>query len=206
LEQIQVVEQHASFKRAGKDDYKSIESQRFSVDPEAYDTWGPPSSTHSFGGLNFEKEIPLTCFDGFDDVQMSVFDLTQSITDSIIVQIACLKNPSDISVGNLGDMYFGVYYNDFYMGNVAATDTETNPISNDICTMDMVAAVSMQNPLGPESPLYITKIDMTVDMGYNGVNVEQAKTFETDVSEPNDVMGNDVLTVPAFATMEVRML
>ncbi|GMH61196.1 hypothetical protein TrST_g12762 [Triparma strigata] len=315
--------------KAGKDNYKSIDSQRFEVNPEAYDTWdkfsnamlmektvdwvlnGEASVTSSimgismsFGGLNFEKEIPLSCFDGLDDVQMSVFDLTQSTPDSIIVQMTvCLKNPSDISVGNLGDMYFGVYYNNSYMGNVTATDAETSvtkddasspgceqfgekgynsipmfgnlvpaddahdaadqlmsrylsgksspvsakalspiadslplfntgmqglsldttlngdetplivgiefksatvtPINNDACAMDMVADVSMQNPLGPESPLYITTVDMTVDMGYNGAKVGQAKTFETDVPEPNEVKGNDVLTVPAYALMEL---
>ncbi|GMH72221.1 hypothetical protein TL16_g05861 [Triparma laevis f. inornata] len=315
--------------KAGKDNYKSISTQRFDVNPEAYDTWDKFSSamlmektvnwalngeasvtstimgiSMSFGGLNFEKEIPLTCFDGLDDVQMSVFDLTQSTADSIIVQMTvCLKNPSDISVGNLGDMYFGVYYNDFYMGNVTATEAETSltkddpsspgceqfgamgynsipmfgtlvpaddahdaadelmsrylsgksspvsakalspvadslplfntgmqglsldttlngdetplivgiefksatvtPINNDACAMDMVAAVSMQNPLGPESPLYITTVDMTVDMGYNGAKVGQAKTFETDVPEPNEVKGNDILTVPAYALMEL---
>lgn len=174
--------------KAGKDNYKSISTQRFDVNPEAYDTWDkfssamlmektvnwvlngeasvtstimgismrygtvhsmfnsrrekiisfsniltPPSPLpRSFGGLNFEKEIPLTCFDGLDDVQMSVFDLTQSTADSIIVQMTvCLKNPSDISVGNLGDMYFGVYYNDFYMGNVTATEAETSLTKDD---------------------------------------------------------------------------
>ena len=90
------------------------------------------SHLRSFGGLNFEKEIPLSCFDGLDDVQMSVFDLTQSTPDSIIVQMTvCLKNPSDISVGNLGDMYFGVYYNNSYMGNVTATDAETSVTKDD---------------------------------------------------------------------------
>ena len=82
--------------KAFKDNHKTIEAQRFEVLPEAYDTWdkfshamikektvnwvlnGEASVASSilgikmkFGGLDFNKEIPLPCFDGLDDVKMS---------------------------------------------------------------------------------------------------------------------------------------
>ena len=63
---------------------------------------------------------------------MSVFDLTQSTPDQIIVEMSvCMLNPSDISIGNLGDMYFGVYYGDSYMGNVTATSAKVEVTRND---------------------------------------------------------------------------
>mmetsp|Transcript_25913 Transcript_25913/g.53923 ORF Transcript_25913/g.53923 Transcript_25913/m.53923 type:complete len:1167 (-) Transcript_25913:43-3543(-) len=313
--------------KAGQDNYKSVDSQRFVVEEDARDVWdefsnamlmegtvdwtleGTASVTSSvlgismtFDNLDFHKEIPLTCFDGLDDVQMSVFDLTQSTPDQILVEMSvCLKNPSDISISNLGDMYFGVYYGESYMGNVTAEsakvevtkddassvgceqfgatgynlipmfgnlepsdhdaadelmsrylsgqdtavsakalspvadslpmfnqgmqglslDTTLNgdetplivgiefksatisPVNNDALNMAMVADVSMQNPLGPESPLYITEVNMVVDMSYAGATVGTAKTFDTNVPEPNEVKGNSVLTVPAFALLEL---
>ena len=46
----------------------------------------------TFGGIPFKKEVPLICFNGLDDVQMSVFDLTQSTEDEIIVSMTvCLR-------------------------------------------------------------------------------------------------------------------
>jgi hypothetical protein len=75
----------------------------------------------TFGGIPFHKEIPLTCFDGLDDVQMSVFDLTQSTPDEVIVEMqVCLKNPSDISIDDLGQLFFEVFYKDANMGDVTA--------------------------------------------------------------------------------------
>jgi len=277
--------------------------------------------TLSFDDLNFHKDIPLTCFNGLDDVQMSVFDLTQSTPDDVIVQMkVCLKNPSDISISDLGELYFGVFYDDAYMGNVTATtstvlvtrddasdpgctqfgakgyneltmagklapadhaksdelmsryvntllscsykcmaharftrrylgglssnvqaralspladslplfnngmhglelDTVLNgdetplvtglaftsatitPLTNDWLILDMVAVVSMKNPLGAESPLNVNTVDMTVDMIYGADTIGTAKTGSTDVPLPNEVKGDALLTVPAHAEM-----
>ena len=143
--------------KAGQNNYKTVESQRFVVEEDAKDVWdefstemlmqhtvdwtleGTASVTSSvmgismtFGNLDFHKEIPLTCFDGLDDVQMSVFDLTQSTPDQILVQMSvCMKNPSDISISNLGDMYFGVFYGEAYMGNVTAESAKVEVTRSD---------------------------------------------------------------------------
>ena len=58
------------------------------------------------------------------------------------------------------------------------------PYSDDTLYMNMVADVSMQNPLGAESPLYITMVDMTVDMSYEDAKVGNAQTFATEVPRP----------------------
>jgi hypothetical protein len=115
--------------KAGKENYMSVEKQHFEVTNidmwnafskamvnDAVVDWelrGTAAVTTSmlglsmtFGGIPFHKNIPLTCLGGLDDVQMNVFDLTQSTEDEVLVQMeVCLKNPSDISIEDLGELY-----------------------------------------------------------------------------------------------------
>lgn len=124
----------------GKDNYRSISAQPFLInnialwDKFAYSmvhdkevSWrlkGVVSlsttilgMTLKFQGMPFDKSIPLSCFNGMDDVQMSVFDLSQSTAEHLVVNMTvCMKNPSAIAIQQLGDLFFGVYYMGAYMG------------------------------------------------------------------------------------------
>ena len=143
--------------KAGKETYKSIDVQRFNVVETAYDKWDEFSTamlndavvnwvlkgtasvsstmlgiTMDFKDIPFNKEIPLTCFDGLNDVQMSVFDLTQSTPDEVMVEMSiCIENPSDISIEDLGSLYFGVHYDGAYMGNVTSQTSKMQVTKDD---------------------------------------------------------------------------
>eukprot|EP00520_Triparma_pacifica_P017740 CAMPEP_0118657522 /NCGR_PEP_ID=MMETSP0785-20121206/14065_1 /TAXON_ID=91992 /ORGANISM="Bolidomonas pacifica, Strain CCMP 1866" /LENGTH=1204 /DNA_ID=CAMNT_0006550449 /DNA_START=43 /DNA_END=3654 /DNA_ORIENTATION=- len=311
--------------KAGKNNYKSIDTQRFNVVETAYDVWDDFSAamlndkivnwvlkgtasvsstlmgvTMTFKDIPFYKEIPLTCFDGLNDVQMSVFDLTQSTDDDVIVDMSiCIENPSDISIQDLGSLYFGVHYDGAYMGNVtsetssmmitrddasdpectaigpkayniinmngklspadknkadtlmsrylAGLDTAVSavalspiadsiplfnkgmhglelattlngdktalvtgldfeqatitPLDDNSMSMDMTALVAMTNPLGDNSPMNVTTVDMSVTMGYEGSTIGQVLTGPINVPVPNQINGESHLRVPATANM-----
>jgi hypothetical protein len=61
------------------------------------------------------------------------------------------------------------------------TSATITPVDDDTALMDMVAVVTMQNPLGPVSPLDILTVDMTVTMGYEGNAIGSAVTGITSV-------------------------
>jgi hypothetical protein len=76
----------------------------------------------TFKNVAFDKTMPLACFDGMPDVQMDVFDMSQSTPNKLVVNMkVCLKNPSAIAIMDLGDLNFGIRYRGAKMGNVTST-------------------------------------------------------------------------------------
>ena len=89
---------------------------------------------------------------------------------------------------------------------ITALDFEVatiTPLDDDTMTLDMTALVSMSNPLGDNSPMNVTDVDMTVTMGYEGTTIGHVLTGPIDVPSPNQINGDSHLRVPAKANMIV---
>jgi len=254
-----------------------------------------------FTDIPFQKKVPLNSFNGLDDVQLSIFDLTQSQPDMIIIRMTvCMRNPSEIEIESLGSLFFAVEYKGAHMGNVTASNTTIRKTfkdpSDDVCvqfgnygynsilmsgrllpsnrdlasemmsrylsnidtnvtaislnpattielfnyameglelntvlngdaialitgltfndalitpittlrlTMRMSVNVTMSNPLGPNSPLDINWINMTVQLRYKNSTIGTAVTGVTKIPKPNTVNGNSTITIDSFAGMNL---
>jgi len=91
-----------------------------------------------FANIPFKKKIPLTGFNGFGDFQLSIFDLTQSLPNMIILNLTvCMQNPTSIQFENLGNLFFEIQYNGTSMGPVNVTNAtilkRVNDPSDDTC-------------------------------------------------------------------------
>jgi hypothetical protein len=81
----------------------------------------------TFGGIPFDKSVTLLGLDGLQDVVLSVFDLTQSTVDDIVVVMdACLFNPSFARLDPMGDLRFTVVYQGIPMGDVYSNGSKVD--------------------------------------------------------------------------------
>ena len=87
--------------------------------------------------------------------------------------------------------------------SLAFNSAMISPVDESKMSMNMVAAVGMTNPLGTKSPLDIKVVDMDVVMGYQGLTVGRVKTGPVNVPEPNRIIGDDTLNLPAGAIISM---
>ena len=65
----------------------------------------------SFKDIEFSKSVVITAAGGLQDVNLLVFDLTQSTPDTIhVILEVSIQNPSIVSIVPLGDLTFNLFY------------------------------------------------------------------------------------------------
>lgn len=92
----------------------------------------------TFQDVDFDNTISVTGLGGLRDAQIVRLDLSDStVTELALHADICIKNPSDISVSNLGDFDFALFRQGFFMGNITTQDVRLvvtrNAESDDAC-------------------------------------------------------------------------
>ncbi|KNC50587.1 uncharacterized protein AMSG_11615 [Thecamonas trahens ATCC 50062] len=69
--------------------------------------------------ISLTKDITLPAFGGLADVSMLVFDMDHSTPHAVVLNLVInIYNPSVVTIDPLGDLFFGIYYQDVLMGHV----------------------------------------------------------------------------------------
>lgn len=87
----------------------------------------------TFQDVSFDNKVTIAGMDGLRDAQITALDLSNStLTELVMHADLCVKNPSSISVSNLGDFDFALFYNGSFMGNVSTQDAQLAVTRNDV--------------------------------------------------------------------------
>jgi hypothetical protein len=93
----------------------------------------------TIGPVKIDLEIVLPGFDGLKNTTISDVDISHSTSDEIILYSTMTTyNPTFTTISPLGDLYFGLYYQDAFMGPVVVSNASLAPGANVLHTKAII--------------------------------------------------------------------